>query len=445
MEAFFVRHRHALNVVHAAVFLAFAIMIAVPPFLPDPSERAGAFTHLGVFARAAIWTAWFPLVFLSVIFTGRSWCGLLCPMGAASEWINRIGPKKPVPRWVEWPGTPIVSFLIITIWGQMIGVRDHPEAIAWVFGATLAAALIFGFLYGYNKRVWCRHLCPIGLMLGVFSRLGMLTFTPKRPKEGPEQVTDKTACPTRIALPYKKESRHCIACYRCVSPQAKGGLFLSFRKPGEEIAQIAHHNPNIAEVAFLFLATGVSLGGFLWLVLPSYQHLRTWLGEQCLRLGMEGMLSPGSSWLVSVHPERREVFLWLDAILISGYMIAWMLGIALLMSAITAAMTFITRQQAAGGFRRRFTELGYSLIPVAMVSLLIGLGGNLFAALEHVGLGRESVQLIKFSLLLAGGLWGVALCRSILREQGVQRAFGALALATFGNLVIAWCWWPAIF
>ncbi len=278
VETFFARNRHALNIVHGVAFILFAVLIAVPPFLPD-------YPQISILAREAIWTIWFPLVFLSVIFTGRSWCGLLCPMGAASEWMNRIGRKRPVPGWVEWPGTPIVSFLLVTIWGQLLGVRDHAEAIAWVFGATLLAAMATGFLFGRYKRVWCRHLCPIGLMLGVFSRLGMVTFTPKRPKMGPEQITDKTACPTRIALPYKKESRHCIACYRCVSPNAKGGLSLMLRKPGTEIAAIGKCNPNLAETLFLFLGTGLSLGGFMWQTLPSYVRLRQWFGEQCLSIG----------------------------------------------------------------------------------------------------------------------------------------------------------------
>lgn len=430
---------------HLGAFILFMIMIAGPLFLPDPPEHARAWEHLAIFAREAIWTVWFPLVFLSVIFTGRSWCGLICPMGAASEWANRIGLKKPVSRWVEWPGTPIVSFLVVTIWGQLLGVRDHPEAMAWVFGMTMAAALIVGFLYGNNKRAWCRHMCPIGLMLGVFSRIGLVTFTPKRPKEGPEQIADKTVCPTRIALPYKKESRHCIACFRCVSPCAKGGLALTAHAPGQEIADIRYSNPNLAEVAFLFLATGIALGGFMWVSLPHYQDVRQWAGLFCLEHGLDGLLAPGASWLVSVHPGRREVFLWLDAILISAYMIAWMLGIALLMAAVTYMIARITQRAATQPLGERFIELGYHLIPVAMVSLLIGLGGNLFQVAGNALLGEAVTRAIKILLILASAAWGVTLCRSILKRQGVETAPFALIVSAAGNFGLAACWWPAIF
>lgn len=444
IESFCVRNKKAFNIVHILAFISFFILIAVPLFLPDPAENSTAWNHLAIFAQEAIWTVWFPLVFISVIFTGRSWCGLICPMGAASEWVNKLGPKLPIPRFIEWSGTPVVSFLVVTIWGQMVGIRNHPEALAWVFGITMLAALMVGFLFGKNKRVWCRHMCPIGLMLGVFSRLGITTFTPKRPKSGPEQIVDKNVCPTRISLPYKKESRHCIACFRCVSPCAKGGLFLDTRKSGKEIANITYNNPNLAEIIFLFLSTGLSIGGFMWLILPSYQAIRQMFGNLCLKYDLTGLLLPGPSWLVSVHPERHEVLLWMDAVLISGYMVAWMCFVSALMAMVTYVITRITHKSSNKDFCKRFIEIGYHLIPVAMVSLLIGLGGNLFNVTGNLFLGKSITSAIKITLILASIIWGVQLCKQILREQKVVVSRMAILCSYVGNFMVASCWLPAI-
>ncbi len=88
LERFFVRYRPVLGWLHLLMFLFFATVIILPLLLPEASERAGMFDDFSVFARELIWTLWFPLVFMSVIFSGRSWCGLLCPMGAASEWVH---------------------------------------------------------------------------------------------------------------------------------------------------------------------------------------------------------------------------------------------------------------------------------------------------------------------------------------------------------------------
>jgi polyferredoxin len=73
--------RPYLPILHAAMAVGFVILVAGPVLLPS-SNAAEA---MGDAARFLIWTLWFPLVFLSVLVTGRSWCGVLCPMGAASE------------------------------------------------------------------------------------------------------------------------------------------------------------------------------------------------------------------------------------------------------------------------------------------------------------------------------------------------------------------------
>jgi polyferredoxin len=448
IEAFFVRYRDYLVWVHGIAFIGFLALLFLPLFLSEPPEQATPFTHFSVFANFAMWGLWFPLVFLSVIFTGRSWCGLLCPMGAASEWANKKGLQRTIPRWLKWEGTPVVSFLFITILGQTVGVRDHPEAIAEVFGGTLLFAILIGFIYGRNKRAWCRHMCPIGLLLGVFSRLGAVQFWPKRKKRGGDGYTDKGVCPTMIDVHRKEESRHCIECFRCVHPKSKGGLSLRLRRPGEEIEKIRNHHPNIAEVWFLFLGTGAALGGFLWLVLPLYQTLRQRIGEWFIMNGWYWIGESGPTWLMSVHPERREVFNWLDFMMIVGFMLLCMALITALLSLTTALASWLSGR--VGGdrtFRERFVELGYQYAPVAMVSLIIGLGGELFETLRMIGMddsGIENTKLLAFVLSL---IWSFYLGNRILANQGIEviKRWLPLTPSLVGSLIIGLAWWPAIF
>jgi len=446
VEGFFVRHRERLVWVHATMFLFFLAVVLGPLLLEEPPEPATPLTHFTTFANYAMWGLWFPLVFVSVIATGRSWCGLFCPMGAVSEWVNRRGLKRPIPAWLRWEGTPVVSFILITLLGQTVGVRDHPEAIAELFGGTMLLAVVIGFLYGRNKRAWCRHACPIGVLLGVFSRLGAVQFAPKRRKAGGEGYTEKGVCPTLIDIQRKEESRHCIQCFRCVKPASRGGLFLRLRRPGEEIERIREHHPNPAEVAFLFLGTGVVLGGFLWLVLPSFRTLRQEIGAWAIERGMYWVGEPGPWWLMSVHPERREVFNWLDFGLIVGYMSVWMVGIAVLLSLTTAlAAALAGRLGATGGFGQRFVELGYQYAPVAMVSLIIGLGTELFAPLEQ--LHAQAPGMAKGILFSVSLLWSLRLGERILSHQGVAGRQRLLPLlpGLAGSMAVGLAWWPAIF
>ncbi len=448
IEAFFVRYRDRVAWVHVAMFALFLGLIFGPLFLADPPEHATPLTHVTTFANFAMWGLWFPLVFLSVIFTGRSWCGLLCPMGAASEWANARGLKRQIPRWVRWQGTPIVSFLIITVLGQTVGVRDHPEAIAEVFGGTLLAAILVGFVYGRNKRAWCRHMCPIGLLLGVFSRIGAVQFVPKRKRPGTRAWTEKGVCPTMIDLHRKEASRHCIECFRCVSPSAKGGLYLRLRRPGEEIEEIRRHRPNLAEVLFLFLGTGTAVGGFLWLTLSFYDRVRQALGEWFLEQGWTWIGHSGPSWLMVVHPDRREVFVWLDFVMIVGFMLACMMLLTAVLTATTWAGAWLSGR--AGGDldrRARFVELGYQYAPVAMVSLVIGLGGELFEGLRFVDLETAGIGYLKGGLFLLGLAWSIHLGVRILARQGLapRRRWLPLAPGLLGSLIVGLFWWPAIF
>jgi len=450
VEAFAFRHRDALGWVHVAMFAGFLALMVVPLLLPLPGDRATFFNNFTLFANFVIWGLWFPLVFVSVIFTGRAWCGVLCPLGASSEWANRVGLKRPVPRWVSWRGTPIVSFVVITVLAQTVGARDYAAGLAEVFGLAFVCAIALGLVYGRgrNKRAWCRHMCPIGLMLGVFSRLGAVQFAPKRPLARDDAYTEKGVCPTMIDINRKTESRHCIECFRCVNPQARGGLKLVLRKPGEEVANIRRHNANAAEVWFLFLATGLSLGGFLWMILPQYQWLRQSVGIWAIDHGWDWIGTPGPGWLMVVHPAAREVFTWLDFFMIVGFMLACALALTALLSALTAAASRLSgRLGGDGSARQRFVELAYAYMPVAMVSLIIGLGGKLFDALTLAGVSASAVSDIKLALFALSIAWSVALNRRLLGVQGLAggRRWAASLPNLAGIAFVALAWWPAIF
>jgi hypothetical protein len=271
-------------------------------------------------------------------------------------------------------------------------------------------------------------------------------FTPKHKKPGGDAYTTKGMCPTMIDIPRKEESRHCIECFRCVHPDRKGGLMVRLRHPGEEIEAIREHHPNAAEVAFLFLGTGVSLGGFLWLVLPSYQAWRQAVGEWAIDQGAYWIGQPGPWWLMSVHPAQREVFNWLDFSMIIGYMSGWMLVMAAVLSLTTVlAAAAAGRLGASGEFRQRFVELGYQYAPVAMVSLILGLASELFAGLAR--LQPELSAVIKISLLAGSLLWSLHLGNRILARQGLSgtRRWPALVPGAAGTLAVAAAWWPVMF
>jgi hypothetical protein len=448
IERFFYRHKNKLIIIHLSMFIFFMMMMVIPLFTSLPDESSTIWNNLRLLSTFLFWGIWFPLVFASVIFAGRIWCGVLCPMGAASEWANKIGFKRPIPAWLKWEGTPILSFLLVTILGQTLDVRDQNSAMLEIFGGTLILALLIGLLFGRHKRAWCRHACPIGLLLGVFSRLGMVQLAAKIPHAGGDRYAERGTCPTMIDINHKAESRHCIQCFRCVKPTSPGGLFVRFRKPGSEITDIRTHNANIAEVWFMFLGTGVALGGFLWLILPQYQTLRQLVGNWFINHGWYWIGNAGPSWLMSVHPAQNQTYNWLDFIMIIGFMLLCMLFSTIVLATMNAVSSWLAGKfNGDKTFKLRFVELGYQFAPIAMISIIIGLGDQLFQQLKIAGISTSSLEYTKITLFAASIAWSILLGYHILKKQNVSKKGRLIALipGVLGSVVIAAAWWPAIF
>src|SRR3990172_11468492 len=308
------------------MLIIFAALIFIPPFLPLPAEDATLLNNFTLLAKFLIWGLWFPLMLLSVVFFGRLWCGLLCPQGALSEYAGRRGFNKPIPRWMRWGGMSIMSFIFVTILGQLVGVRDYPLAAMEILGGTMIVAIIIGFLYTSGRRQWCRYLCPIGPLLGIFSRLGALSFD-RNGGSGKGGV-----CPTFINTATKVASSNCIECFRCVSPDTSASLHLKIRHPGLEIEEIKNREPNIWEPIFLFLATGLALGAFHWQASRFYIQYKQALGDFLLNMGLGDFICRnGPWWLMVNYPDAGEVFIWLDFISITTFMLGSMAMTAIIL------------------------------------------------------------------------------------------------------------------
>jgi type IV secretory pathway VirB6-like protein len=149
---------------------------------------------------------------------------------------------------------------------------------------------------------------------------------------------------------------------------------------------------------------------------------------------------------MSVHPERREVFNWLDFGTIIGFMVAVMIVLTALLAITTWLSAWLAGHvQGDRTLNQRFTELGYQYAPVAMVSLVIGLGAALFQPLN--GIDAAAPGLAKGALFMAGLIWSLWLGDRILKRQGVAANARWLPLlpGALGSLAVGAAWWPGIF
>ncbi|MBC7225439.1 MAG: 4Fe-4S binding protein, partial [Anaerolineae bacterium] len=211
-------------------------------------------------------------VLLTLAF-GRAWCGWLCPLGTLLDLFpsRRRDARRPVPE--AWRGAKY-ALLLTLLWAALLGnltlmVLDpltilfrslsaavwpavdqvvtgaervlyqvpflqgavaaldgwaRPKVLppepafyraAWLYGAVLVGILALNWL---APRFWCRTLCPLGALLALLARVGLVR----------REVNDRCiqcdvcarACPTgtiRADQGYASDPAECTTCLDCVA------------------------------------------------------------------------------------------------------------------------------------------------------------------------------------------------------------------------------------
>jgi hypothetical protein len=127
-------------------------------------------------------------------------------------------------------------------------------------------------------------------------------------------------------------------------------------------------------------------------------------------------------------------------------MLFWAAATAAALALATLASAWLAGQ--AGGdstLRQRFVELGYLTMPVALVSLVIGLGSRLFEPLAALGDGAPAQA--RQALFLIAVAWSLHLGNRILALQGVpaRSRWRPLLPSMAGIGAVGLSWWAAIF
>lgn len=451
MELTLLRQPKIMQTIHWALILFYLSLILIPPFLPRPAEDAGIFSNFTLFSHFVFWYLWWPFVVLSMIFFGRAWCGFLCPEGSLSAYASRFGGNRPIPRWMKWGGIPLLAFIGITIYGQWIGVYEYAGAQLIILGGSTLLAVVLNLIYTRSGWVWCRYLCPVSLLFGVFSRLGALHF--KVNQEGLREFDRKNfdapikkdPCPVFIYLPRLSTNRYCLMCFKCAG--WKDSIHLDLRKPGAEILDINRCEPLFWEVLFLFGAIGLPIGVFHWSVNPFFVVVKDFIWNLGHGLNLDFLLSRTAPWwMLSNHPEAGEVFYVLDGVSIAAFILGATLISLATFSFLTAASTFAIRKKipASSDFRTIFTRTGYLYTPLSLFSLFLGLSQLTFGYFQSIGMDKSITHWVRGMVLAGGALWSLYLAHRIIRQQGT-RTWAAYLPHIIGVGLIISAWVPVLF
>lgn len=247
----------------------FALVVAILIWGPQSRDRNIALNFF--------WAWWWPLILIAFPFVGRLWCAV-CPFMIYGEVTQKLSlwlyPRKlqPWPRQEaeKWGGWFLFGlFSLILLWEELWDLENTAYLSACLLLLITAGAMIFSLLF--ERRFWCRYLCPIGGMNGLFAKLSMTELRAQQgicsatcttyqcykggPQKGEGQETG--GCPLYSHPAQLQENKDCVLCMTCLKACPHRSVEFNLRPPGIELWTT--HTPTHAEVALLFLMLGAVL------------------------------------------------------------------------------------------------------------------------------------------------------------------------------------------
>jgi transcriptional regulator with AAA-type ATPase domain/NAD-dependent dihydropyrimidine dehydrogenase PreA subunit len=241
----------------------FALVVAILFLGPQTRDKN--------FALNVFWDWWWPLVLLGFPFVGRLWCAF-CPFMIYGEITQKISlwlfprqlkkwPRQSAEKWGGW--FLFGLFALILIWEEVWNLQNTAYLSACLLLLITAGAMIFSAIF--ERRFWCRYLCPIGGMNGMFAKLSMTELRAQQGtcsaecntyqcyKGGPEKGEGMASdgCPLYSHPAQLDDNRDCVLCMTCLKACPHRSVEVNLRPPGIELW--TSHVPRSYEVALLFL------------------------------------------------------------------------------------------------------------------------------------------------------------------------------------------------
>jgi hypothetical protein len=269
------------------------------------------------FGIVLVWIAWWAILMLvAVPFLGRGWCSI-CPIPAPGEWLQRgamLGPQgqaKGLER--RWPkrfrniwlqnGT----FLLVALFSTVI--LTQPRVTAIVLAAFLFVAI--GASLVFEKRAFCRYLCPVGGFIGLYSQLAPVEVrvidtavcTAHTEKTCYTGSADGYGCPWDVFPPGMVKNTYCGTCMECLRTCPHDNLAVNIRSFGADLMVDRNRKLDEAYKAFIMLGAAavystVLLGPWGTFKLAAYSvGTLPWLAYAASFLTLILLALPGVFWL----------------------------------------------------------------------------------------------------------------------------------------------------
>ena len=410
------------------------------------------------FGMVFTWVVWWSALLVSFVLFGRAWC-LVCPVGAAGDWVQRLSLWWRSPRtagldWA-WPKRlrgmwlPTALFVGFVFLDNGYGMSNSPRMTAGlVVVLTLSAAWV-GLVF--ERRAFCRYLCPITAFIGLNALTSMFELRRRDP------VECGAPCPTkdcfrgnerRYGCPMSEfpgggidSNLHCNLCMECVKSCPRDNIVLRFRPPGQDLWTMSRPRLDGAVGATVVVGLATVVPFLVVLLLPETRSL------------FARVLPAG---LPPNDPPRLAA-------------VAVLLGIGVGASVALAygfsRLAHVAARSPEVTARSLFIRYAYALIPIGLSRLLAdvldhalrtwGALGDVTRALlldfpmnrvipGHVSvvhlLGPVTVYALQAGLLVGGLLWSLYAMHRISLGLFADREAGLASLIPMAGLAVLLTW-----
>jgi len=211
------------------------------------------------FGTALMWVLWWPLIPIIFVLLGRFWCAI-CPFATLNDLVQKFtGMHLTPPAFLKNYGIWIIDglFILVTWADHVFGIVKSPLGSGVLLLLLTTSVIASGAFF--QRRTFCRSLCPIGGLSGNYARTGIVTLqantdiclTCKAKAvcfNGGEIAPE---CPLWQFPRTMESGADCALCARCIKNCPNDAISLQVGLPTRELWTI--RKPKLAE-SFLAMA-----------------------------------------------------------------------------------------------------------------------------------------------------------------------------------------------
>ena len=288
------------------------------------------------FGAAITWYVWFCLVFVMMVVVGRAWCAM-CPFGGFAEWIQRksffqrtqktlgLGRKFPEPLARLGFILPVGSFLLLTWIEEYFNIAGpgNPALTSFMVIGIVATALAFFMIF--ERRTFCRYICPLTSVIGTIGSIGSVAGFRTRDRDKCVSCETKDCmrggddgfgCPWYTWPASADSNLYCGLCTECYKSCSEDNIGLFLQKPLTSVVAPTRRRADVAWAIVLLWGlvlyqqlNALSFYGTLenWLNthlhFPHYPNPVAYLGL----IGLLALATAGVTWGIAALSARRDL------------------------------------------------------------------------------------------------------------------------------------------